>query len=328
VLNARIWNLASRCSKTLGATAEIIRGALDGSVSLEECINRIADTFSDSVEKFQRAQSELVVIDSFIKGTPDRARILSYLSGCEITDVDEIEEMREQLYQLVDASYWNPSDASNRELGYLWIKFQRDFAENFASRHDAIMHSHSLQASYHEILRSDDWWEFENLAGISMFDPEPAVGVRSIEHKFREIDCDFNVREALQTRPYCNCSFAIADERKWEQLPEIFDASIKQALSEYRKTLSAEQNIVTPLLEKIAAESSDKDVSAAATALIGSLKKGGEIPPLSLTQLQVLQRALGIVSDNTRLFSASYNRNHSDAEVETYPNFEGEIVSV
>ncbi len=327
VLNGRIWNLASRCSKTLGATADTIKTALDGSISLEECINRIADTFFDSEEQFQRAQSELVVVDSFIKGTPARAQILSYLSGCEVTNVEEIEEMREQLYQLVDGSYWNPSDASNRELGYLWIKFQRDFAEHFVLRHDAIMRSHSLQASYDEILRSDEWWEFENFARISMFDPRPAAVILEIQRQFGELDCNFPLREALQERPFCRCSFGIASERKWTALPETLVAAVQQALQGYREALFNEQKIIIPLLEKIERESSDKAVSSAATFLIDALRKGEELARFSLVQLHVLQGVLDTTFEPDSN-SNNYDTSTSGLEPEMAADFQHEIVSV
>lgn len=327
VLNARIWNLASRCSKTLGAAADTIKGALDGTISLEECINRIADTFSDSEEQFQRAKSELVVVDSFIKGTPSRAQILSYLSGCEVTDVDEIEEMREQLYQLVDGSYWNPSDASNRELGYLWIKFQRDFADHFAARHDAVMRSHSLQASYQEILRSDEWWEYENLARISIFDPKPAVAILDIRRKFGELDCNFPVREALQERPFCKCSFGIANEKKWEALPESLSAAIQHALRTYRDTLYCEHLTITPLLEKIESETSDKTAVSAAHVLIDSLTKGREIQRFSLIELQILQLALGTTNDSN-MPSRIDDPGPSAVDPTMATDFHNEIVSV
>ena len=293
LLNAQIWSIASRCSKTLGSTAETVKAALDETITLEECLNRIADTFSDSEEQLQRAQSEVVVLDSFIKGTPLRAEVLSYLSGCEITDVDELEEMREQLYHLADVSYSNPSDASNRELGYLWIKFQRDFSEHFAARHDAIMRSHSLQASYNEIMRSDEWWQFENFARIGVFDPEIASNVMEIRRRFDELDCGFVVREALQLRPFCKCSFGLSTEKEWEKLPERLTGAIQQALCSYRETLFNEQKKITPLLAKIEQDSPDKEAAGAATLLIDTIMKGLEFPKLSVVHLHVLQQALG-----------------------------------
>jgi len=314
ILNERTWALASRCSKTLGATADIAKAALEDSISLEECLNRIADTFSDSEEQFQRAQSDIVVVDSFIKGAPARAEVLSYLSGCEITNVDEIEEMREQLYSLVDVSYSNPSDASNRELGYLWIKFQRDFSEYFAIRHDSVMRSHSLQASYNEIMRSDQWWEFENLARIPLFDPRIASDITILCRSFDELDCDFAVREALQTRPFCKCSFGLAKEREWEEMPQRLASAIDNALRAYRETLSREKKMVKPLLVNLK-NGGAAEVAEAAGELIEMIGVGGEMPAFSLTQIQIWQNVLG-----TSRYDAERKRSASEPGLQPQSN--------
>lgn len=300
ILNESIWLLAARCSKTLGSTAETLKSALEGSITLEECLNRVADIFADSEEQFQRAKSDFVVVESFIKGVPARAEILSYLSGCEATDVDEIEDMREQLYHLVDVSYRNPSDASNREMGYLWIKFQRDFAEHFATRHDAVMKSHTLESGYNEILRSDQWWEFQSLAAINFFDPAIAAAVDEVRALFNHIDCKFPVREALQTRPFCRCSFSLATENEWLKLPDRLTAAVNGALRSYRATLFNEQKTVLPLLQNIEAHSPDKDAAAAATYLIDTMRRGEEVQKLSVVQLHTLQAALATLPPKIR----------------------------
>jgi len=328
ILNGRIWNLAARCAKSLGATAEIIKSTLDGNTSFEDCLNRIADTFSDSEEQFHRAQSELVVVDSFIKGAASRAEILSYLSGCEITDVDEIEEIREQLYQLADASYWNPSDASNRELGYLWIKFQRDFSDHFAARHDTVMRSHSLQASYQAILGGEDWWEFQNLARMPFFDTRPAVAVAEIRRRFEELDCTFPVREALQKRPFCRCSFGLANERSWERLPELFNKAIAEALRAYRRTLVAEEEAVVPFLEKIKNGVSDTTAAEAASALIETIRKRKDMPRFSLIGLQVLQKALAEVAAQSRTAIPRSDLHSSEAELDVELDLQAEVIPV
>ena len=53
------------------------------------------------------------------------------------------------------------------------------------------MRSHSLQAGYNEIMRSDDWWEFENLGRIVLFDPRFASEVAAIRRSFDELDYQF-----------------------------------------------------------------------------------------------------------------------------------------
>ena len=89
-----IWRLATDCARILGPVAENIEGTLGGSVSLEECLTRIADAFADSEEQFERAKSQLAVVDGFINGSQTRTEILSYLSVCSYTGDEEIEDTR------------------------------------------------------------------------------------------------------------------------------------------------------------------------------------------------------------------------------------------
>jgi hypothetical protein len=185
------------------------------------------------------------------------------------------------------------------------------------------MRSHSLQASYHEIMRSDEWWEFENLSHIAIFDPSLATGVEHLRRQFAELDCEFPVREALQARPFCRCSFGIARERQWERLPETLSSSIQHALLRYRETLVEEKATITPLLQKFESDSSDKTIAAAATSLLDALRKGEGMPTFSLVQLQVLQKALGTVSgDSARQGGQYFHAEGIEVEVS------GEVVSV
>ena len=81
--------------------------------------------------------------------------------------------------------------------------------------------------------------------------------------------------------------------KEFEALPERLSTAIQRGLRSYKKTLVNEQKKVTPLLEKVLSDSRDPEVSATATHLIDSIRKGEELPRLSLTDLQVLQQALG-----------------------------------
>lgn len=289
ILNTRIWRLAARSSKTLGAVAENLKAALADSISIEECLNRIADTFSDSEEQLERAKSELTVVDSFTKGVPDRKEIYSYLVGCEVSANNEIEELREQLIDVVEMSFQNPSDASNREMGYLWIKFQRDYAEHFAEQHDTVMRSHSLQEEFDKILQSDDWWEFENLSGLEIFTSDIWFETTRIRRQFQDIDCRFDVREALKTRPFCMCSFSLAKVSDWENLPQKFTETISRGVALYRSQLHEQAEAVTARLTKFAQLVSDKEFAAAASRLAGVIKNGNELPRLSNEEMKILR---------------------------------------
>jgi hypothetical protein len=292
ILNARIWQLAAHSAKTLGSTAENMMSAIDESISVGEALSRIADIFGDSDEKYEIAKSELLMVDSFIKGVVMRSDIRSYLSGCDITGNDDIEETREQLLQAVDSSFRGPSDASNREMGYLWIKFQRDYTEFFAARHDSVMRSHTLLEGYHDALSSEEWWQFENLSSALAFE-DPSWGeTETIRRRFRELGCNFDVREGMKLRPSCVCSFTLSNAEDWEAFPMTFSETVSAGLSSVRQMIVERRPTIAASLEVMAKKGLSKDAAAAASGLIQKLENEKDLSMLSRGEVAVLKEAL------------------------------------
>ena len=210
ILNTKIWRLWIRAKKTFGTVAETISTILDNSISLEEGLYRIADAFSDSEKEFFVCTKDLVVLEDFINGVEIREKVWAYLAVCETTQDEKTEYFRAKLSDIVEESYTNPNEILNREMENLWQTFRPRFAEHFALQHDLIMKSHHLQAQFDEILQSDEWWEFENLSRLTVFQQVHRQEVQKIRRQFRELDCRFDVREMLKTHPFCACSFNLA----------------------------------------------------------------------------------------------------------------------
>ena len=292
ILNARVWQLAAHSGRTLGATAENLTSAIDESITIGEALSRVADIFSDSEEQFEIAKSEMMMVDSFIKGAAMRAEITSYMSGCDLTENEDIEETREQLLQAVDSSYRSPSDASNREMGYLWIKFQRDYGEYFAMRHDAVMRSHTILEGYHEVLRSDEWWEYENLASALSFENPMWGTTEDIKRRFRELGCNFDVREGMKLRPSCVCSFALSSEADWEMFPRTFAETVAAGLADMKRSVVQRKGQIAPMLEAVAKNNGHKDESNIATGLIKKIGSEKDLASLSRPEIAVLRAAL------------------------------------
>lgn len=288
-LNTRIWKMAADCGRVFGPVAEYIRAAIEGSTPLEECLKRVADAFSDSEDVFERAKSQLAVVDSFIKGLASRAEILSYLSMCSYTGDEEIEETREQLYQVIDRSRNNPSDASNREMGYLWIKFQRDFAELFARRHDEFVTSRVLKQRLGEIETSDQWWQFENLSALRLFDSRWWETAETLRNQIADVSCKSSVREALKQRPFCSCGFDLSSAALVESLPERLESTISEGLANYRKLMIADRPRIAALVESSLKSSDER---ATAVKLSDKLGSESELESLTPEEFVILRAAL------------------------------------
>lgn len=290
ILNTRMWRISVNAAKTFGTVAETVKAVSDGFITLDEALHRVADAFSDSENEFLERTNDLVILEDFINGVQKREKIWSYLAVSEPTQDESIETYREKLLQLLDETYHNPSDALNKEMENLWQMFHDRFAEHFAVKHDTVMKSHHLQEQFDEILRSDDWWEFENLSHFPIFPQRFWDEAEKNCRNLRELDCRFDVRAILKTHPFCACSFNLTQIGEWEKLPANLRETIVRGRASYRRTLSTVRDSLIPVFDRLA--KTKNEFAEPAQTLGNYLREGKVIPTLSNDELFVLQKAL------------------------------------
>ncbi|HEY0429304.1 MAG TPA: DUF6079 family protein [Pyrinomonadaceae bacterium] len=290
LLNTKIWRIATHAGKTFGVVAATVGAILEETVSLDEGLHRVADAFSDSEKEFFARTKDLVVLEDFINSIKKREQFLAYVAISETTDDEKIEYFREKLLQIFDASYANPNEAYNREIENLWQTFHTRFSEHFVVKHDLVMKSHHLQEKFDEILRSDEWWEFENLSRFSVFPAARWKEAQNICRQLRDLDCRFDVREMLKTHPFCVCSFSLQQIREWEKLPQKLLGTINQGRKVYRNVLRMLGETLAPHVRQFAALDETEEFREPATHLIELLHDGEEIPLLTNEELMILQK--------------------------------------
>lgn len=290
ILNTKIWRIATYTEKTFGTVAEAIGVVLENAISLDEGLLRIADSFADSEDQFRSSIHNAEVLKDFINGVARREEIRTYLSVCEITHDEKIEQFRERLQETVEESYHNPSEALNNEMGSLWRSFQSAYTDYFAVSHDAIMKSHYLQEKFEEIMQSDAWWAFENLSRIPVFQQVYWNEAQALCRRFRQLDCKHVVREMLKTHPFCACSFNLSQIEDWEQLPQRLTQKIEKGLASYRRSLMMLKQTLVPMLSQFADSIGDPEFSGAARSLMKVLQDGKGLPQFTNIELSVLQK--------------------------------------
>jgi hypothetical protein len=290
ILNTKIWHLASSAEKTFGSVAETVRAILEETISMGEGLHRIADAFSDSTEVFFNNTQELIVLEDFIKGSKIREEIWAYLAVCEITEDEQLEYFRDQLLRIIEESYSNPSQTINSEMENLWKTFKAEFSEHFAVKHDTLMSSMLLQEKFDEILRSDEWWEFENLSKIGIFQQNHWNQAQQIRRQLKQLDCRNQVREMLKIHPFCVCSFNLAQIKEWENLPQSLWQTINRGRFSYRRNLLMLKETILPLVAQLSAQTKDEDFSASVANLSAKLRSDINFPALTNIELVILQK--------------------------------------
>jgi hypothetical protein len=290
-LNTKIWRVYTSAEKTFGTVAESIEAISDNSVSAEDVLHRIAEAFSDSENEFLARGRDLIVLEDFVNGWAIREKIWSYLAVCETTDDEKLEFLREKLFRLINESSLNPNVALNRELENLWETFHRQFCEYFAVKHDTFMKSDNLQAKFNEISSSDEWWEFENLSHLPIFQHKYHKKALEIRRQISELNCRLDVREMLEIHPFCACSFSLAKTREYENLFAALQEIIRLGRKSFRESLMMSREIFIPFIENFSGKFRDNEFSRAAAHLTEVLQNDfKEIPLLSAGELIVLQK--------------------------------------
>ena len=217
-LNSSIWRTAANLRKTFGVLAESIDELVQNIIPLDQCLHNIADLFSDSEAEYEKKKNDLIVLRYFTQGVAKREEISTYLALCETTDDVEIEQTRRSLLDKTGTSYYAADPSINAEIDGLWQEFKQRYADHYVERHDSVMHSKSSTEKLKEILKSDRWCAFENLSDLAWFDPHFANGAKTLIRKVRHLECKTDVRQLLETKPFCSCSFSLARfERRQDQ---------------------------------------------------------------------------------------------------------------
>lgn len=292
ILTSKIWRTANRAEKSFGVVATTVDLILDESISLEEGLQRIADAFSDSEADYLSATKDLVTLEDFINGIYLRETVWQYLAVCETTEDAQIEDLRERILHVIEEMSVNPNEIYNQELNTLWQEFQPKYAEHYAVKHYAVMKSHHLQERFDEILHSDEWWEFENLSALPIFQKTYWEQARTLNRRLSELNCNFDAREMLKNYPFCACSFRLSKTVEWEDLPRRLSELVTQGRKSYRKTLSILNETLKPLFEHLAQTESSKEFVEAARLLNDNISFAVDMPLLGNAELVVLRKAV------------------------------------
>lgn len=290
VFNTRIWRTSSSTAKVYNSVAETIALLLDRSIELEECLLRIASTYTDSIEDFERKRSDLLVLEDFVRGAELRERVLTFSLVSQFTDDEAIEAQRARLIEAAQLCSLDPGDGRNRELGYLLEKYQKDHAANFTAHHDAVMRSHHLQERFVSLKASPLWIEFQSLAGSGLIDRENLEKVRSISDRLDQLDCSLATESTVTNLGSCICSFRIDTGRDWESLPEHLLKAVESAVANFRSRLTKDREIIIGNLSRIG-ENGDADHVKIANALLANLRAGGELPSFGIFEIDVISKA-------------------------------------
>ena len=157
-------------------------------------------------------------------------------------------------------------------MGYLWIKFQRDYAEFFACEHDSFIATAGLRQRLGEIEQTEQWWQFENLSPLPVFDKQWWNKARHIRSRMVQVNCKADVGEILKNQPFCGCAFELSKTAELKNLPSALEETVSAGLNNYIETLKSRADEFAGLIEKANASGASKSDGS---SLAKRLRAGG-----------------------------------------------------
>jgi len=238
-LNARIWRTAASLKKSFGAMAAEIELLVKDELTLDKCMQAIAEHFSDSEAEFEKKKSDLRVLGDFTNGVSQRSTIASYLAVCECTDDAEVEVARVAVLEAIEpGNFWaKASDIPHVEA--IWQSFHGLYVQYYSERHDAVMAQSAASEGLRKVLASPEWSAFECLYRIPWADQRYVARSRGLIREMRQLKCDSNLIDVLKERPYCSCSFSLTDKARLSDLPDQLRSTITLGLSAIESRLTS-----------------------------------------------------------------------------------------
>ncbi|HJR09279.1 MAG TPA: hypothetical protein VJ842_18615 [Pyrinomonadaceae bacterium] len=278
-LTTRAWDLAAAVRRTFSAAADAVADALAGNLSLEEGLQRVADTFGDAPEQLARSSEQLDALRTYVAGIVRRESVRAYLSAAELTALEEIESARRELLLIADDphSLFDAARAERFEL--LWQEFQAHYTEHYADMHARAVGSARDLTDLYDFIRGAEWRDFEALAGLPFVAPELWEEAASLVAEVQNAECDLPVVQMLACHPRCVCSFRLARADKFLEAATRLAEITERGRAAYRHTLAHYASHLTHALNQLASETNDAEIASRAYAL-AHLLVGRQTPAL------------------------------------------------
>lgn len=287
VLNTEFWRLASHVRNSFGAVVENVKALVSEQIGLDDCLNRIGEAFSDSENEFKFRKDELTAVESFVEITPLKLKIRDYLALCDATNDSSVEGLRTKLFAMIDNVAPSAKRDNFTETEAVWTEFRNKFSDYYAAKHESLVKSPDMRLKFDEILGSGKWWEFENLSKIGFFDRDCWDKSKQILREYKRLDCRADVREMLESVPFCECSFSLSRFDEQEELPTKLWQVIGAGLDAYRRRLFEIKNEIELRLKEFGEKIGDNELAGSAKKLMFYLKTGA-IPQLSDNEMKIL----------------------------------------
>jgi hypothetical protein len=204
-LNTNIWRHLHKSWEAYSAMVASVNEALNGNISIEECIENISESFLSRPEMFHRSRTSIIAIEDFARSRPEINRIANYLALTDATNDSDVERAKAELRQAIREASEQPTEQSRRDIGYRWDKFLRLYTEYYQNAHARLSEVIDGRRSAGRRLNVTDSEVSESLGTEDPFENKRRL--RRIKRQLDRTKCSLDPTPFLQSTPFCRCGF-------------------------------------------------------------------------------------------------------------------------
>ncbi|MGI9105482.1 MAG: hypothetical protein ACR2G4_04450 [Pyrinomonadaceae bacterium] len=291
-LTNRAWNLAAAVRRAFTAAADAVEAALAGNLSLEEGLQRVADTFAAAPEQFAHTTAQLEALRAYTAGIVQRESVRAYLVAAELTGLEEIESARRELLLIADDPHTLFDAEHSARFELLWHEFQAHYISHYVDLHARSVGSAGNHHRLDEFMRGAQWRDFELLAGLPFVDGQLWEEAAALLAEVKHTHCDLPVAEVLATYPRCACSFRLARAGQFVDAATLLAQLTERGRAAHRRTLAFFHAPLARALGALANEETSAEVARRAYALAHLFAQKQTPPLFTHADARLIARAL------------------------------------
>jgi hypothetical protein len=290
LLTCGIWQVWTQCQKSFGTAVDAADSVVNGRIDVETGLKRIRDAFSASEDEFRLRSAELAQLEVAVIVEPLRQEILAEIAACDITDDARTEGLRNTLRNSIDAPVNDAVEIV--ELRELLDEFRDAYSEYFIACHDMASRANKAGDRAAELLRSDRWWIFENLASIPAMPQNFRHESRAILRELRMGNCGFNLAHVPGRVVSCTCGFSPALSQRQYQLPAQLSSVVDRGLSAFRAVIIGRNGQIAETLKNMLRGVNDPALAGLARELSSRLTADADLSSLNDAHVRLLRYLL------------------------------------
>src|SRR5204863_63738 len=103
----------------------------------------------------------------------------------------------------------------------------------------------------------------------------------------RTSECAADVRKVLEVRPYCSCSFRLANEADSDGRIDALAYTVAQGIDYFRQKMIAEQAALYLAFGEISKKHQDEETISKVKDLVPALEASRDFPVLTASQIHI-----------------------------------------